>query len=77
MCSHRGAIATVVTEVITTYKFRGKASAYQMDNATNNDAALAAMNSGAQTRLWCLGHIVNLVVKAVFFSIDGHNHGSV
>lgn len=68
MRSHTGAdIATVVSEVITTYNLKGKVSAYQMDNATNNDTALAAMNSGSQTRLRCLGHIVNLVVKALLF----------
>lgn len=68
MRSHTGAnIATVVGEVITTYNVKGKISAYQMDNATNNDTALAAMNSGSQTRLRCLGYIVNLVVKALLF----------
>jgi hypothetical protein len=68
MRSHTGAdIATVIGEVITTYDLKGKVSAYQMDNATNNDTALAAMNSGPQTRLRCLGHIINLIVKALLF----------
>jgi hypothetical protein len=46
-----------------------KVSAYQMDNATNNDTALKELDSAAapQTRLRCLGHIINLVVKALLF----------
>ncbi|KAM0713361.1 hypothetical protein Q7P35_000814 [Cladosporium inversicolor] len=46
-----------------------KVSAYQMDNATNNDTALKELDSATapQIRLWCLGHIINLVVKAILF----------
>jgi hypothetical protein len=38
-----------------------------MDNATNNDTALVTLNAMPQTRLRCLGHMINLVVKALLF----------
>lgn len=66
-------MADVLEEVITTYGIRGKVSAFQMDNATNNDTALDALASKMpgvdrkQSRLRCFGHIINLVVKALLF----------
>jgi hypothetical protein len=63
-------IADVLRNVMETFELTTeKVSAYQMDNATNNDTALKALNSATtpQTRLRCLGHIINLVVKALLF----------
>jgi hypothetical protein len=63
-------IADVLRGVMETFGLTtAKGSAYQMDNATNNDTALKELDSAAapQTRLRCLGHIINLVVKALLF----------
>jgi hypothetical protein len=39
-----------------------------MDNTSSNDTALRSIDSALQMRLRCLGHIINLVVKALLFS---------
>jgi hypothetical protein len=65
--------ADVLQEVIATYNIEHKISAFQIDNATNNDTALDALASSIpgvdrkQLRLRCFGHIINLVVKALLF----------
>jgi hypothetical protein len=51
--------------------------AFQIDNATNNDTVLTALvrrmlaliTNIKVIRLRCFGYIVNLVVKAILFSI--------
>ncbi|KAM0707974.1 hypothetical protein Q7P35_004623 [Cladosporium inversicolor] len=63
-------IADVLRGIIATFGLAiAKVSAYQMDNATNNDTALKELDSATapQIRLRCLGHIINLVVKAILF----------
>jgi len=66
-------MADVLEEVIATYGIRDKISAFQMDNATNNDTALDALSISIpgvdrkQSRLRYFGHIINLVVKALLF----------
>jgi hypothetical protein len=67
-------MAEVLNEVINNYSLENKISAFQTDNASNNDSALEALAislPGAfdtkQSRLRCFGHIVNLVVKALLF----------
>jgi hypothetical protein len=66
-------IADVLYDVMKTYNLTDNAvSAFQMDNATNNDTALKSLSEmtsldPAKMRLRCLGHIINLVVKALLF----------
>jgi hypothetical protein len=71
---HGFEMAEVLNEVINNYSLENKISAFQTDNASNNDSALEALAislPGAfdtkQSRLRCFGHIVNLVVKALLF----------
>jgi hypothetical protein len=70
---HGFEMADVLEEVIATYSIRDKISAFQIDNATNNDTALDALSISIpgvdrkQSRLRCFGHIINLVVKALLF----------
>jgi hypothetical protein len=73
---HYGAdMADVLLKLIRTYNIEDKIGAFQTDNASNNDTALAVLAAnmtGAfdtkQLRLRCFGHIINLVVKALLFS---------
>ena len=63
-------IADVLRGTMATFGLAtAKVSAYQMDNATNNDTALKELDSATapQIRLRCLSHIINLVVKAILF----------
>jgi hypothetical protein len=54
--------------MLNTFELEGKVSAYQINNATNNNTALVALNAMLQTRLRCLSYMINLVVKALLFS---------
>ncbi|XP_073287623.1 putative transcriptional regulator tpeD, partial [Primulina huaijiensis] len=66
-------IAPVLYDVITTYGIEDRLGAFQTDNAGNNDTAireLAALGlpiEEEETRMRCLGHTINLVVKAILF----------
>jgi hypothetical protein len=71
---HRGYdIAAVVSPVIKDFDIEHNLGAFQTDNATNNDTALAALAASIpslevkDSRLRCFGHIVNLVVKAMLY----------
>lgn len=71
---HRGSdIAAILLPVIETFAIRANLGAFQMDNASNNDTALQALAADIPTldvresRLRCLGHIINLVVKALLY----------
>lgn len=72
---HRGSDMTaVLLPVIEAFSIEDKLGAFQMDNATNNDTALEALEAALpasidvkQSRLRCFGHIINLVVKALLF----------
>lgn len=72
---HRGSDMTaVLLPVLKTFNIQDKLGAFQMDNATSNDAALEALEAALpatidvkQSRLRCFGHIINLVVKALLY----------
>jgi hypothetical protein len=65
-------IAYYVKEVIDRYELGSNLGYFVLDNATNNDTCLKAlavwfpMDVGRR-RLRCVGHIINLVVRAVIF----------
>lgn len=66
------AIANITADVISDYEFSHNLGAFMMDNATDNDSALEELASRFDidvdhARLRCLGHIINLVVKALLF----------
>ena len=71
--SHSGEnIASRLARIIQNYKISQKLGLFQMDNASNNNTCmerLMALVPGIheQARLRCLGHIFNLVVKAIVF----------
>jgi hypothetical protein len=70
---HGHEIADTVLPVIKLFEIEGNLSAFQMDNATNNDTALKVITasipsiSTKDSRLRCFSHIVNLVVKAMLY----------
>jgi hypothetical protein len=48
------------------------------NNALNNDTCLKALSDllefeATKRRLWCVGHIFNLVAYSILFSIDNAN----
>lgn len=59
--------------IIDDYQLYGKLGAFQMDNASNNDTCLQALAlelpelNVDDSRLRCVGHVINLVVKALLF----------
>jgi hypothetical protein len=67
-----GDLAPALSRVIDHYEIGHKLSAFQMDNADNNDTCLRALAENypideAEQRMRCFGHVVNLVVKALLF----------
>lgn len=69
-------IAPVLHSIILTFNIEGKLGAFMMDNADNNDTALRALRTmlpptasldPKESRLRCLGHMINLVVKALLY----------
>jgi len=66
-------LAPLLKAIIDDYQLHGKLGAFQMDNASNNDTCLEALAlelpelNVADSRLRCLGHVINLVVKALLF----------
>jgi hypothetical protein len=76
--SHKGEnIAAEIIEILSSYGIGNKIGYFTLDNASNNDTAMEAIAShfglkdGHQSRVRCIGHIINLVVKALLF---GNNH---
>ena len=68
-------IAAEIKEVIKAFQLEEKLGYFTLDNATNNDAAMADLGSEfgfdpLQRRVRCFGHIINLVVKALLFGSD-------
>jgi hypothetical protein len=68
----KGDLAPALSSVIDLYEIGHKLSAFQMDNADNNDTCLRALAEKytideAEQRMRCFGHVVNLVVKALLF----------
>jgi hypothetical protein len=82
--AHSGAnIAAALMEVLEKYEIADKLGYMMLDNATNNDTAVEALQdalisklgtvptiSAEERRLRCFGHILNLVVKAMLFGTD-------
>jgi|SRR5579871_587557 len=65
-------IAEIVAKVINDYEIGHNLGAFMMDNARDNDTALKELATRYDidvdsSRLRCLGHIINLVVKALLF----------
>jgi len=66
------AVADIITDVIDDYEVGQSLGAFMMDNAKDNDTALKELANRFSinvdyARLRCLGHIINLVVKALLF----------
>jgi hypothetical protein len=70
-------IATEVIEILSSYRIEDKVGYFTLDNGSNNDTAMEAIadhfgfEGGRQRQVRCIGHIINLVVKAFLF---GKNH---
>lgn len=70
-------IATTLASILKTFDLTdSQISAFQMDNASSNNSTLEALAAAEPSfstidskrhRLRCLGHIINLVVKALLF----------
>ena len=65
-------MAEMTGNAINDYKIGQNLGAFMMDNARDNDAALKELAEEFEidvdfSRLRCLGHIINLVVKALLF----------
>ncbi|OBS15736.1 hypothetical protein FPOA_28127 [Fusarium poae] len=61
--------------VISSYDIEKKIGYFTVDNASNNDTALAEIGDALgfhwpERRVRCLGHVINLVVKALLFGQD-------
>lgn len=74
--SHEGVnIAKNVIQTIRDYKITEKIGYFVLDNAGNNDTAIAEvarrLGKGEKWARWrrlrCLGHIINLIARALFF----------
>ena len=71
--SHSGEnIASYVKEVIDRYELGSKLGYFMLDNADNNDTCLETLARWFpidvnKRRLRCIGHIINLIVRAVIF----------
>ena len=69
--------AQILMSVIEEYGLTKKVGYFTLDNATNNDVALVALShqlkevgvifDPVEHRLYCLGHVINLVVKAFLY----------
>lgn len=77
MCDrHTGEnIAATILEIIGEYGLERKVGYFTADNASNNDTAMEAIGTAlgfpwVERRVRCLGHIINLVVKALLFGQD-------
>ncbi|KAM0703025.1 hypothetical protein Q7P35_010457 [Cladosporium inversicolor] len=75
--SHTGAnIGEHLNQVLGDFKIRSKVAYFAADNATNNDTALDYLSKKVIhyqlkiMRLRCVGHILNLVCKAVLYGVD-------
>jgi hypothetical protein len=65
-------MATYIKEVINQYELGSKLGYFMLDNAESNDTCLETLASWfpmdvSSRRLRCIGHIINLVVRAVIF----------
>jgi hypothetical protein len=70
--------AKIIWMLLEQYRFRHKVGSFTTDNATNTYTAMceqAKLFSNVNlafdvvsARMWCFGHIINLVVKAFLWS---------
>jgi hypothetical protein len=65
-------IAAVVSKVIDDYDMSVLLGYFMMDNAPSNDRCIAVLSKkyptvASQCRLRCIGHILNIIVKALLF----------
>lgn len=68
-------LAPYIKDVINYYEFPTKLGYFVMDNADNNDTCLKTLSQWypidpKKRRLRCIGHIINLVVRATIFGSD-------
>ena len=73
----------IVFSILQEYSLTNKIGYFTLDNATNNDTTLAFVEKRLkdigidfdplENRLRCLGHIINLVVKAFLYGSDAAN----
>lgn len=68
-------IATEILDIIKSFGIEDKVGYFTLDNAPNNDTAMAEIAGelkidAVQRRVRCIGHILNLVVKALLFGKD-------
>lgn len=67
------AIARIILNVLSFYEIESKVGCFQLDNASNNDTYIDTVAlkikhvKKLEHRLRCLGHVINLVVKATIF----------
>lgn len=71
---HTGStIANTILTVVDRYSLQNKVGCFQLDNASNNKTAIEAIAAQLPTvdpqeqQLRCLGHVLNLVVRAILF----------
>ena len=67
-----GNIANCLARTINDYQLTSNLGLFQMDNASNNNTCMEQLmllvpEISSQARLRCLGHIINLVVKAIIW----------
>ena len=70
----------IVFNILQEFKLLSKIGYFTLDNATNNDKALALLSKMLEThhisfnpttsRLRCLGHVINLVAKVFLYGTD-------
>jgi hypothetical protein len=68
-------IAAEIVEVIKSFELEEKVGYFTLDNAGNNDTAMEVIAEvlgldSTRRRVRCIGHIINLVVKALLFGKD-------
>ena len=76
----------ILLTVLQGYSLIQKIGYFTLDNATNNDAALTCLSyrlrdmgidfNPVESRLRCIGHVINLVVKAFLYGQDFINSNS-
>ena len=67
-------IAAEIIEILESYEIGDKIGYFTLDNAANNDTAMEAIakrfnlpGGSQQRRIRCIGHVINLIVKALLF----------
>jgi hypothetical protein len=73
---HSGAnIANEILHIVAKYGIERKVGYFTLDNASSNDSAMSVIGESLgfawqQRRVRCIGHVLNLVVKAILFGQD-------